>query len=162
MKSKKCSKCKKELPLSEFGKDRRTKSGWLGTCKKCRAAVQRKYYQTKNGKEHQRKYRRTRSAKPNYAAGQRKRHVEKLYGITVEDYDRMLEDQGGVCAICHKTETVRHNNGGCVRRLAIDHCHETGEVRGLLCARCNSMLGQACNNVTTLLEAAIYLERATQ
>ena len=66
----------------------------------------------------------------------------KKYGITLEDYDRMYESQNGVCAICLKPETTkdRWRRGG-IKRLAVDHDHETGAVRGLLCDRCNKALG---------------------
>lgn len=60
--------------------------------------------------------------------------LRERFGISVDDYDEMLLKQHGVCAIC---------GGYCAsgRRLAVDHCHETGRVRGLLCARCNIGLG---------------------
>lgn len=63
----------------------------------------------------------------------REYELRNRYGITPEDYDRMLEEQGGVCAICE---------GACPtgRRLAVDHDHETGRVRGLLCVNCNQRL----------------------
>jgi len=62
--------------------------------------------------------------------------LRRAYGITLADYERMLSEQGGCCGIC-RTETT----GNCGRRLSVDHDHETGKVRGLLCGRCNSMLG---------------------
>lgn len=63
------------------------------------------------------------------------------FGITTVEYDSMFELQGGVCAICRQPETVR-TRVGVVRRLAVDHDHETNLVRGLLCYRCNTTLGQ--------------------
>jgi hypothetical protein len=73
-------------------------------------------------------------------------------GVTPEQYDEMLSAQGGTCAIC---EQVDHLG----RRLAVDHDHETGEVRGLLCGRCNTMLGQMNDDPELLRRAASYLER---
>lgn len=67
------------------------------------------------------------------------RQVRLKYGITVEDYDLMLAEQGGVCKICKRPETSVRN--GKVRRMPVDHDHDTGEVRGLLCMLCNSRLG---------------------
>ncbi len=61
------------------------------------------------------------------------RHRCKRVGITVEDYERILADQGGVCGIC--LEPRRE-----YERLNIDHDHDTGRVRGLLCRRCNSII----------------------
>lgn len=71
----------------------------------------------------------------------------------------MLASQGGVCAICGQPETIV-KKGGVVASLAIDHCHETGKVRGLLCGRCNLGIGCLRHDAETALAAAEYL-RAT-
>ena len=62
------------------------------------------------------------------------RSLKKRYSITIEDYDRMFEEQRGVCKICGSV-----NLDG--RRLAVDHCHVKNVVRGLLCGPCNRKLG---------------------
>ena len=72
--------------------------------------------------------------------------LKRSYGISVEDYDRMLEKQGGKCAICGEVDD--HHS------LAVDHCHETGAVRGLLCSLCNRGLG-LFKDRADLLTAAI-------
>jgi len=61
------------------------------------------------------------------------------FGLTIEDYDAMHEAQDGLCAICKQPETS--NRDGKVYRLAVDHDHKTGKVRGLLCFKCNSAMG---------------------
>lgn len=71
-------------------------------------------------------------------------------GVTVEDYDRMLADQGGVCAIC--------GNPPKVRRLDTDHDHRTGRVRGLLCHRCNRTLANWISD-EWLRAALVYILR---
>lgn len=71
------------------------------------------------------------------------------YGITLEEYDAMLREQGGVCAICKKTDNSRE--------LAVDHSHTTGAVRGLLCKQCNIMLGQIESAPGILDSAKEYL-----
>ncbi len=76
------------------------------------------------------------------------------YGITLEQRDAMLADQGGCCAICKTTEPGRG------KAWNVDHCHATGQVRGLLCVRCNFVRGHAKDNVDVLVNAAVYLERA--
>lgn len=63
-----------------------------------------------------------------------KYNLQAKFGLTLEDYDNMLEYQKGVCAICGET-----NSSG--TRLAVDHDHKTDEIRGLLCQRCNTHLG---------------------
>lgn len=73
------------------------------------------------------------------------------YGITESDYLAMLEAQGGTCAICHQAERIPG------RSLAIDHDHETGRVRGLLCASCNRGIGMLGDDVDRLASAIEYL-----
>lgn len=84
-------------------------------------------------------------------------NLKRDYGITVDDYDQMHEEQGGVCATCGCPETEMFR--GKVRRLSVDHCHETGLVRGLLCGKCNKALGMIRDNVGTLRKMISYLER---
>ncbi|MFI6560340.1 endonuclease VII domain-containing protein [Streptomyces sp. NPDC050534] len=63
-----------------------------------------------------------------------KRKLWDLYKLTLDDYAALLDAQAGVCAICHKGPTAK-------RRLAVDHCHDTGVVRALLCNYCNVIVG---------------------
>jgi Recombination endonuclease VII len=88
------------------------------------------------------------------AAASKRRHAAYIlatYGITGEQYDALLEAQGGRCAIC--------GNRPRKQRLAVDHDHATGEVRGLLCKRCNhNLLGAAHENTAILQRAIDYLQ----
>lgn len=72
------------------------------------------------------------------------------FGITPEQYANLLHEQGGVCAICGEAEL----DG---KKLAIDHDHRTGEIRGLLCSRCNTALGGFRDNPSYLSNAILYL-----
>lgn len=78
------------------------------------------------------------------------------YGLSEEDYQLMLVAQGGCCAICRSSGEGQGR--GIVRSLAVDHCHETGAVRGLLCHRCNAALGMVKDSVSVLRSAISYLE----
>lgn len=78
-------------------------------------------------------------------------HVKK-FGLTKEQYLQMHKAQGGTCAICKQEEIGR--------RLAVDHCHTSGKVRGLLCAGCNTALGQMNDDPTLLRRAMEYLIEA--
>lgn len=89
----------------------------------------------------------------------RKSAIKYRYGITAEEYEAMLVDQDGLCAICDKPETRCDRKTGQPLRLVIDHCHATGRVRALLCSRCNVALGMANDEVETLLEMANYVRR---
>lgn len=79
----------------------------------------------------------------------KKRNIDlkHRYGITSADYDRMYEEQGGKCLICHRPEEV----------LRVDHNHKTKEVRGLLCNHCNTGLGLFGDSIGTLQDAVEYL-----
>lgn len=86
------------------------------------------------------------------------RRLRRVYGIGIEEYDRLLAAQGCVCAICGEPERQTHK--GTLKELTVDHDHETGAVRGLLCHRCNSALGQVQDNTEVLYNAMIYLRVA--
>ena len=90
----------------------------------------------------------------------RSREVERRYGITLDEFDAMLERQGHKCAICEQPESVQTTKSGVRRSLSIDHCHETGKVRGLLCMKCNSLIGHGDDNVETLRRAIEYLDNS--
>lgn len=81
--------------------------------------------------------------------------VMKKYGITVADYEARLAAQSGACAICRSSFNV--HRGTTAVRLAVDHDHVTGRVRGLLCSRCNTGLGLFGDNPTLLRDAIAYL-----
>jgi len=81
------------------------------------------------------------------------------YGITLEKYEEMLEAQDGVCVICEQPEKAVDNRTGLLRNLAVDHCHDTGEIRGLLCSCCNRAIGYFRHNSNIALRAALYLEQ---
>lgn len=140
VKTKACSRCQAvyEATLYHFYARNGVGDGLMAECKICHTARQREYQQTTRGKKASAKgvkqYRKTTRGKAGRKVIERKVALKKLYGITPERYSKMLQEQGGKCAIC----------GGLPiqKRLAVDHDHETGKVRGLLCACCNMSLGQ--------------------
>lgn len=79
-------------------------------------------------------------------------HYQYHYQITLEEYDAMFAEQFGLCAICGKPP----KDG---KPLHVDHCHKSNVVRGLLCMRCNHMLGQAKDDIPTLKRAIKYLTK---
>lgn len=124
-----CPDCKQLLALEEFPLNKGTGSGRGAYCKPCHNA---------RGKE----------SKERLFGGSRHYHLVRRYGIGAADVDRMVEEQGGVCAICQENPAEH-----------VDHCHETGRVRGILCFNCNGGLGQLRDRVDILLKAIAYLER---
>lgn len=117
----------------------------MSLCKDCRTAAQRAWREGKPT------YERERYAKDKTAA--RERHLVRKYGVTLADYQAMLESQGGNCAICHSPEAEQFKGV-----FHVDHCHTTGAVRGLLCRGCNHMLGVVGDAPEKLLRAIKYLK----
>jgi hypothetical protein len=79
------------------------------------------------------------------------------YGISGASYQKLLKDQHGKCAACGDGETVLGRSGS-VRSLSVDHCHGSGKIRGLLCDRCNNILGRAKDSAGLLRRLASYVE----
>jgi len=80
--------------------------------------------------------------------------IKFKYGISGDEYDAMLEKQGGVCAICGNV----NRSDAFHRRLAVDHDHDTGIIRGILCSHCNNALGMVDDNIETLHNMIKYLK----
>lgn len=78
--------------------------------------------------------------------------LNRHYGITVEDFDRMFAEQRGRCAICHRKFGTSH-----IKKPRVDHCHRTGKVRGLLCLKCNAGIGSLGDDLFVLANAAAYV-----
>jgi len=87
---------------------------------------------------------------PDYFENQR---LINMYGLTLGAYREMHESQGGCCAICNK-EDIKDT-----RKMAVDHCHDTGAIRALLCLNCNAGLGQFKDSTEALLKAVLYLKK---
>ncbi len=86
----------------------------------------------------------------------RRKHIKKKFGISVEEYDALFLNQNGKCAICDQPETTRQN--GSERFLAVDHDHDTGQIRGLLCFGCNCAIGNFKDSPRILRKALDYVE----
>jgi len=83
--------------------------------------------------------------------------LKRYYGIDLAKYQEMLLAQNGVCAICFKPETSVVN--GKIKPLAVDHCHNSEKIRGLLCARCNQAVGLFGEDINVLSNAIEYLRK---
>ncbi len=82
-------------------------------------------------------------------------YLKRTYKIDLNKYNSLLSEQSGVCAVC-KNECVTG------KKLAVDHNHDTGEVRGLLCAKCNRGIGNFNDNLDRLKSAVLYLEKHSE
>ena len=124
--------------ITEMIKDKKSKTGYGKRCKNCRREQQRR--RIKENPEH-------------YEAIWRRQHLKNRYGITPEDYEEMLSEQKGKCAICDR----QGQSSGNKRLLDVDHCHKTGKIRGLLCNRCNQSMGKVKDDIDLLKKFLAYL-----
>ena len=144
--TRRCSKCKQEKSIKDFYN---SQPNWCKSCcakySKLRWEKHKKKIKAKN-KDYYKKYK---EKWKNY-------RLKKRYNITVADYNELLCQQKGCCAICGQKETSKNKWGLC--QLAVDHDHNTGKVRGLLCTKCNLILGLAKDNIDILFKAINYLK----
>ncbi len=99
--------------------------------------------------------------KEQYRIGNENTRLQRVYGITLEQYEAMYKEQNGLCAICQKPERHVVIKGGRIRRLAVDHDHSTNQVRQLLCTSCNHGIGLFEEDILRLLSAIEYLKKHT-
>jgi hypothetical protein len=130
-----CSYCKETKPLNEFHVDARSKTGKASRCKTCAKMWSKRWYKESD----------------KYKDIIRDSGLKNRYGIDSDYYWQLSEDQNHVCAIC-KTK-------GNQKYLHVDHNHDTGEIRGLLCKTCNHGLGNFRDNEDLLKSAIEYLDK---
>lgn len=124
-----CSRCGQEKPLDQFHNRRASKDGRSYQCRDCKRSYDRPYYHAR---------------KPRWEALRRR----AKYGLSEHAYNELNVAQNGRCAICARAKP-----------LVVDHNHETGEVRGLLCSDCNKALGFFKDEIDTIEASIGYLRR---
>lgn len=130
-----CVKCQDIKPFDAFRTHPTTKDKLQSWCKSCtQIAVDAK---------------RLRDPVTTYSY-----YLKRKYGITYQDYESLLQQQGGGCAICGETKPFKDK-----RFLNVDHCHSTGQVRGILCQPCNTGIGKFKDSTDLLTKAITYLNR---
>lgn len=128
-----CSKCKLEKPKSQFFKDNQKRTGHRPDCKTCNIA---KSIEWARKNRHKRKY-----------------YMLKCEtGLIKEEYDRLLLLQDNKCHICKRDQSELN------KKLSVDHCHKTSDVRGLLCNKCNFGIGYFNDSIDLMKNAILYLE----
>lgn len=131
--------------LSVFGKQSKSKDGLDCSCKLCRSTHKLEQYHKQKEKD------------PFFYKRRDRGYLLKhKHGLTLKQYEAMAEKQFHRCAICGDYET-RANQGG-IMNLNVDHDHDTGKIRGLLCNRCNRVLGMVKDDLYVLTEMKKYLE----
>ena len=157
---KRCKRCGETKPLTEFYAMAGMRDGYRNDCKACNLAAKAARHRAnpEPTRERVRKWQqenpeRVLAARQRYrddgrkAASNRRSYLKRTFGITVEEYDEMFRRQHGRCAICCRPPTEGIS-------LHVDHDHVTGEVRGLLCFRCNNALVEFCDRLE-VIDAAI-------
>ena len=172
-----CTKCKLIKELSEFSKDKYKKDNLSSSCNLCNRARSLKW-QKDNKKEYNERNRKwyydNRESRLEYSRNlyhkikhndkykerlQRYKESGKVkdkhyarYGMTFNDYSILLEKQRNTCKICSQSQSRR--------KLAVDHCHKTGKIRGLLCDKCNLILGKVKDSIQILEFMVNYLKES--
>jgi len=153
LKEKQCNKCKKILPVSKFNAGKSYKDGLQYTCRDCQKEYDRARYISDPTYGDRRRAQARKFWKKNHdPAKERNKKLVLQYGITIGDYDVMMKEQNNVCAICGNPASMEYR-----KVLNIDHCHETKNVRGLLCSRCNHGLGAFGDDIDVMASAISYL-----
>lgn len=136
--TKACRYCGETKPVDEFVIRDRARGTYKNECRACKKIYSSKRY---------------------FSDPQKHRDVlrQSLYGMQPGEYAQMFTTQKGVCFICRRTERSAHKSGT-VRSLFVDHNHDTGAVRALLCMNCNAGIGQFQDDAELLLRAAVYIE----
>ena len=138
--TKTCCTCKIEKEDFCFTKNKNTFDGLTNQCKECR-----KKYNERN-KDRDALYRAT------HKYNKKSQHLRYYYGISIKEWEKLIEDQKGICPICR--EYLLED-----RKSHLDHCHKTGKIRGILCSKCNYLLGVAKDDTVLLKRAIKYLKR---
>jgi hypothetical protein len=152
-----CRICGDPKDEDEFSPRQDSPTGRRSECRDCHAAQARDYYashreQIKTAK------RAKRQAQPVHVrAVERRSRFKRHYGLSFEEYDWLLVRQEGSCAICQTQIPV-----GPGKRFVVDHNSATGQVRGLLCSRCNTALGLFQDDIARLQAAIRYLRRTAK
>ena len=137
-----CGSCQTVKLLSDFAVNSNQVDGLQGFCRPC-------------GRAKQTAWREKNRAKSNALATRSHRH--KRIGIEYEEYELLLRLHENKCAICKREETTQHR--GLTRALAVDHCHESGRIRGLLCNNCNRGLGLFDDSKERIASALEYMNQ---
>lgn len=134
--SKFCPRCKVSKLDKEFATSSYNRDGLAQMCKECANLRNKKYRETAAGRE-----------------TKRRNNLKAKFNMTLEQYDKMYVTQAGRCAICHL-----HQFEAC-KAFSVDHDHETGEIRGLLCHNCNVGIGNLMDSTEILENAIQYLTK---
>ena len=142
--TRKCKECETEKNLADFYLDKRTSDSLSKICISC-----------KNNKEKESNLKRQRLYRKGKGKDRRKEWLKYFYDLTSEQYFELLKNQNHCCKICGT-----HEKDAYKQTLFVDHDHDTGKVRGLLCNSCNTALGHFKDSQEILKNAMDYLNES--
>jgi len=153
-----CKHCNERKEETEFPKYKlkHDKVGRIGVCKKCYYERAKKYiyrWRKKHPEQQNAILKRYRNTSQHNKEYYRKRSLQLLYGMTLEQYNKIFDKQNGCCSICGKHQSE------CNKALSVDHNHSSNQVRGLLCNYCNRGIGIFNENIQSLNSAIEYLKK---
>lgn len=129
---KQCSRCKEQKPRSDFNSDKTRDDGLFPYCRKCKAESARNYKKLLSPEKRK--------------AIRKSKSLRDKYDLSVAEYKQLLKLHSNQCAVCGSTSD-----------LCVDHDHETNQVRGILCDKCNKALGFARDDIGILARLINYL-----
>lgn len=141
-----CTKCKCAKKLTSFYTDKKRIRSICKSCDKKALSIWRINNRDKLRAHCRNWYKKNKCVRREYS-------IKTRFGITTKQYENMLHDQGYKCGICGKNQSLFK------KRFSIDHNHETGKIRGLLCPQCNVALGLFKDNQEILISAAKYVTK---
>lgn len=153
--TKTCSRCRRELPHGDFNKNRAKPGGLHNQCRDCQKVAALRFRQSERGRTYNRQYQRQRYHTATGKESSRKSLFKYRCGITIDEYNTMFDQPRGLCAICG----CRLGEG---QQTSVDHDHDTGKVRALLCHLCNVGLGFFRDSPEFLSKAVEYLRSHEQ
>jgi len=170
-----CSKCKKTKIITKFWKDKINKDGHRSWCKSCDKKKNKKWYTNNHNAALQKAYKwknkneqnknKAKTATKTWVNANKSKiskkqrewylnnrdiYLQNRYNITLKEYNLILKQQNNVCAICRQKRNK-------YKFLSVDHDHETGKIRGLLCGMCNAAIGLFREDIIILEDAIKYL-----
>jgi len=122
-----CATCGRAKPVIEFPRNKRSTTGYHCYCKLCHNSRNRRFVKERHG-------------------GSRHYHLRGRYGIGADEVDKLIRRQGGLCAVCRESEAKQ-----------VDHDHETGAVRGIVCLLCNAAIGAFHDDPNLIRRAIAYV-----
>jgi len=174
---KRCPRCKEWLSFDKYHKSKNSTGGLHAFCKECNKKANKIYFdrlppelklnKSKKLNEKSKIYRKEnrlrlreekRLDRISHPEKYARHDLKRYYGLDIDKYNELFDEQKGLCAICGKPESTVKNNK--VIKLAVDHCHETMKIRGLLCHNCNHGLGSFKDSSGNLENAIEYLEKS--